>query len=226
MASWPDSQRAATANSSLPRVAENGERAALLVARIERLPISRWHVKARLTMGVATFFDAFDVLAIAYVLPVLAGAWKLTPQKSGLLISASFMGQIFGALFFGWLAERIGRVRTAAITIAEYACLGLLCSLSWNFTSLFALRLIQGFGLGGEVPVAAAYINEISRARGRGRFFLLYELIYPIGLVTAGILGFFLVPRLGWRVMFLMDSPMSFRGAGRAPSPRGRRVRA
>jgi putative MFS transporter len=83
--------------------------ATLLVARIERLHISPWHVKACLIMGTATFVDAFDVLTIAYVLPVLAGAWKLTPQQIGLLISSGFAGQIFGALFFGALAERIGR---------------------------------------------------------------------------------------------------------------------
>ncbi len=48
-----------------------------IVARIERLPISPWHVKARVLVGVATFFDAFDALAIAFVLPVLAPLWKL-----------------------------------------------------------------------------------------------------------------------------------------------------
>jgi MFS transporter, putative metabolite:H+ symporter len=65
-------------------------------------------------------------------------------------------------------------------------------------------RTIQGIGLGGEVPVAAAYINEISRAKGRGRFFLLYQLIFPIGLVGASLLGFWLVPLFGWRTMFLI----------------------
>ena len=64
------------------------DQAALPVARIERLHISPWHVKACLIMGTATFFDAFDVLAIAYVLPVLAGAWKLAPQHFGNLSHA------------------------------------------------------------------------------------------------------------------------------------------
>ena len=49
-----------------------------IVSRIERLPISGWHVKARVIIGVATFFDAFDALAIAFVLPVLVPLWKLT----------------------------------------------------------------------------------------------------------------------------------------------------
>ena len=60
------------------------------------------------------------------------------------------------------------------------------CALAGNFETLLTLRLIQGIGVGGEMPVAATYINELSKARGRGRFFLLYELIFPIGLMMTG----------------------------------------
>jgi MFS transporter, putative metabolite:H+ symporter len=185
-------------------LASEDRRAASLLARIERTQVSPWHIRALLVMGSATFFDAFDVLAIAYVLPSLIGVWKLAPRTIGVLISSSFIGQIVGALFFGWLAERIGRLRCAKITIALYSLMSLLCAMSWNIPSLLFFRTIQGIGLGGEVPVAAAYINEISRAKGRGRFFLLYELIFPIGLVGASLLGFWLVPRFGWRTMFLI----------------------
>ena len=184
--------------------ASDDRRAASLLARIERTQVSPWHIRALLVMGSATFFDAFDVLAIAYVLPTLIGIWKLAPRTIGVLISSSFLGQIVGALFFGWLAERIGRLRCAKITIALYSLMSLLCAVSWNIPSLLLFRTIQGIGLGGEVPVAAAYINEISRAKGRGRFFLLYQLIFPIGLVGASLLGFWLVPLFGWRTMFLI----------------------
>src|SRR5262245_8720819 len=78
------------------------------------------------------------------------------------------------------------------------------CALTGSFASLLAVRLVQGIGVGGEMPVAAAYINELSKARGRGRFFLLYELIFPIGLMAAGQIGALAVPAFGWRVMFLI----------------------
>lgn len=187
----------------MPAVTDD-RRAASLLARIERVQITPWHIRALLVMGSATFFDAFDVLAVAYVLPSLIGIWKLTPRTIGLLISSSFVGQIVGALFFGWLAERIGRLQCAKVTIALYSLMSLFCAAAWNLPSLLLFRTIQGIGLGGEVPVAAAYINEISRAKGRGRFFLLYELIFPIGLVGASLLGFWLVPLFGWRTMFLI----------------------
>ena len=190
--------------STSATIAKDQQQAGMLVARMERLHICSWHVKAGVAMGLATFFDAFGTLTIGYVLPVLAGVWKLTPQNIGFLISSAFVGQILGGLYFGWLAERIGRVRSATYAVGVYAVTSLVCALSWNFTSLLVLRTIQGIGLGGEVPVGATYINEISRAKGRGRFFLLYELIFPTGLTGAAVLGFWLVPRYGWRSMFII----------------------
>jgi MFS transporter, putative metabolite:H+ symporter len=185
-------------------LADKEQHSAMLVARMERLEISSWHVRAGMAMGLATFFDAFGTLTIGYVLPVLAALWKLKPQEIGFLISSGFVGQIAGGLLFGWLAERLGRVRAATYAVAVYAATSLICALSWNFTSLLILRTIQGIGLGGEVPVGATYINEISRAKGRGRFFLLYELIFPTGLTGAAVLGFWAVPRYGWQSMFVI----------------------
>ena len=69
-----------------------------VAARIERLPVTAWQIRARIIIGTATFFDAFDALAIAYILPVIVPLWKISPQEVGLLISAGFFGQLFGAL--------------------------------------------------------------------------------------------------------------------------------
>ena len=81
-----------------------------VVARIERLPTSWWHVKTRIIVGVATFFDAFDAIAIATVLPVLAPLWKLSGPDIGFMISAGYVGQLIGAVLFGWIGERYGRM--------------------------------------------------------------------------------------------------------------------
>src|SRR5205085_2809337 len=63
-----------------------------IAARIERLPLSPWHLKLRIIMSIAHFFDAFDALAIAYVLPVLIGLWKLAPGQSVVPIAAAYIG--------------------------------------------------------------------------------------------------------------------------------------
>jgi putative MFS transporter len=175
-----------------------------LIARLESVPFSRWHLRARIIVGSATFFDAFDALSLAFVLPVLVRLWYITPAQIGWLIAIGYFGQFVGALVFGALAERFGRVRSVAGATALMSVMSIACAFSGGFATLLTLRLVQGIGVGGEMPVAAVYINELSKAKGRGRFFLLYELIFPIGLMMTGQLGALLVPTLGWQVMFLI----------------------
>jgi MFS transporter, putative metabolite:H+ symporter len=177
-----------------------------LIARLESVPITRWHVRCRIIMGSATFFDAFSALSLAFALPVLVGLWRISPQQSGYLISSAYLGQLIGALLFSWVAERFGRVRSATIAVAIMAAMGLACVAARDFSTLFTFRFIQGIGIGGEMPVAAAYISELAQARGRGRFFLLYEMIFPIGLMSAGQAGAWLVPAWGWQAIFLVGA--------------------
>jgi MFS transporter, putative metabolite:H+ symporter len=183
-----------------------GHYAGEVAARIERLPLSAWQVRTRIIIGTATFFDAFDALAIAYILPVIVPLWKLSPQDVGTLISAGFFGQLVGALFFGWVAERYGRMPALLGSIAVFGILSLACAFSWSYGSLLILRTLQGFGLGGEVPVAATYIGELANARRRGRFVLLFELVFPSGILAASLLGLWLVPNFGWQSMFIVGA--------------------
>ena len=86
--------------------------------------------------------------------------------------------------------------------ILWFGLLSIACAFAWSYQSLLVLRTLQGLGLGAEVPVAAAYISELAKARGRGRFVLLFELVFPVGIVMAALLGRWIVPILGWQYMF------------------------
>jgi putative MFS transporter len=175
-----------------------------LVARLERLPVTRRLSLIRIIIGSATFFDAYTVLAIAFAMPQLVTEWHLSAGEIGMILSAGYVGQIFGALFFGHLAERIGRLPVLLITILLFVSMDIGCLFAWGAWSMIVLRFLQGIGTGGEVPVASAYINEFIGAKKRGRFFLLYEVIFPVGLMFAGIAGYFLVPVFGWKAMFIV----------------------
>ncbi|MFF2345897.1 MFS transporter [Pseudarthrobacter sp. NPDC058119] len=175
-----------------------------LVARLERLPLTRRLTLIRVVIGSATFFDAYTVLAIAFAMPQLSTEWHLNAGEIGMILSAGYVGQIFGSLFFGQLAERIGRLPVLLITILLFVSMDVACLFAWGATSMIIFRFLQGIGTGGEVPVASAYINEFVGAKKRGRFFLLYEVIFPVGLMFAGIAGYFLVPVVGWKAMFIV----------------------
>src|SRR5580658_1868724 len=117
---------------------------AQLLARLESVPVTRWHIRCRIIMGSATFFDAFSALSLAFALPVLAGLWRISPQQSGYLISSAYLGQLIGALLFSWLAERFGRVRSATIAVAIIAVMSLGCVATRDYSALFTFRFIQG----------------------------------------------------------------------------------
>ena len=134
-----------------------------IIARIERLPISAWYARILATVAAAHFFDAFDSLTIAFILPVLVGLWKITPGEIGLLISAGFAGQLLGAIALGWAAEKYGRQRVLQFSLLIMAAFAAACALAWSYTSLLVFRALQGVGLGGEVDVCHRSCRHLAR---------------------------------------------------------------
>ncbi|MFJ8818019.1 MFS transporter [Amycolatopsis thermoflava] len=175
-----------------------------IAARLERLPMSRWQISVRLLIGIVTFFEAFDQLLIAYTLPVLSREWGLSAATSTAALTIGSIGMLVGALVSGWAADQIGRVRVIAICVAVSA----LCSAGMaacdSLTPFLVLRFVQGLAIGGEVPTAAAYISEITRAHKRGRFVLLYEVVFPAGLAVSALVAAWLIPLWGWRSLYLL----------------------
>ena len=147
----------------------HGAANAQLVARLERLPVTPRLMLIRAIVGIATFFDGYTVLAIAFAMPSLVSEWKLTPTEVGLILSAGYVGQLFGAVIFGSMAEKFGRLKTLFITIVLFVSMDISCLFAWSGASMMMFRFIQGVGTGGEVPVASAYINEFIGAQKRGR---------------------------------------------------------
>jgi len=175
-----------------------------VVARLERLPYCSWHLKMRLIICTAWFFDAFDSIAIAYVLPPLIGQWHLTPPQIGSLIGIGFGGQLVGAISFGWIAERWGRRNAMLATLLIFSLGALACAAAPSYEVLWWLRFVQGIGLGGEIPLMAAYVNEFARAEGRGRFSLSIQVLFAIGLLAVALVSVYVVPHWGWQWMFII----------------------
>lgn len=189
-----------------------GERSELrqIVARIERLPYCSWHRNMRLIICSAWFFDAFDSITIAVVLPPLIGLWHLPPadipRMVGSLIAVGFFGQLIGAIGFGWIAERWGRLNSMIVTLLIFSLGALACAFATTYDEMWWLRFIQGIGLGGEVPLMAAYINEFAKAGGRGRFSLSAQVLFSIGLPVCAFAAIYVVPHWGWQWMFIIGA--------------------
>lgn len=178
-----------------------------IARRLEAIPPLPIHTRWAATVGAGCFLDGFTTLTVAAAMTVLVTTLHMNFAQGGLLISASFVGMLVGAIGFGAASERWGRRRIFVLTVALFGLLSIVSAFAWSFASLFWLRLIQGLGLGGAVPVAAALLAESLPARARGRTFsLTYALLFALGYVVAPLAGIACIrwygPQTGWRVLF------------------------
>jgi len=181
-----------------------------VASRIERIPFCSWHVKVRLLIGVATLFEGFSLLSITYVMPALVPEWNLSPAQIGMLIGVGFLGGTISSPGIGWLAEHYGRRKVIIISTLGFSLCNIACAFARDFGSMATFRFLQGLAAGGEVAVAITYISELSKAEGRGKFILLYEMVFPVGLVLSAIAGWWLVSSGYWQWVFLIGGTPAF----------------
>ncbi len=158
--------------------------------------------KAPWLLGFLMLFDSWDSLVIAFTLPVLSGEWGLSPLQAGSLISAGYGAQFFGALLFGALAERYGRLPILKLLVAVMCLMGLACATAQSLQQLIIFRALQGLAIGGALPSAISYINEIAPTATRGRFFGTFQFLMTSGFGLASLMSAWLIPAYGWRIMF------------------------
>lgn len=177
-----------------------------LVARLDRLPLSQWHMKLMTVVCLGILFDAYDTTIMSVAFPQLMSEWGITKVQTGLLGSAGFIGMLIGALTSGILSDYVGRVRVFVFTIVVYSLFMGACALTYSFPVLFGLRILVGIGLGGLVPVGAAYLSEYIPSRVRGRFMSIFNANFSLGVTLAYTIGFLIVVPYGWRWGFVIGA--------------------
>ena len=179
-------------------------------ARLDRLPLSRFHLLIITALGVTWILDGLEVTIVGAIGPVLQDSRTLglSTEQIGLAGSTYVIGAVMGALLFGWLTDRFGRRLVFYVTLIVYLAGVLLTATSWSFWSFAAFRAITGFGIGGEYAAINSAIDELIPARYRGRIDLAVNGSFWLGAAAgsgASLLFLdpnFLPPNLGWRLGF------------------------
>ena len=178
--------------------------------RIERLPMTSYQRTLGVIICIAIFFEAVDLGTMTFLLPSLIKDFNLSAAQAGILGSMSFLGMLFGALFSGILSDKVGRKTILQWAIIICGLAGLLIACSWNIPSLYISRVILGFGLGSQLPVAMAMLPELLPKGSRGRYVAIMEGTLPLGIIIAGALTYCILPKAGWRWVFFVESFPSF----------------
>ena len=178
----------------------------VMLERLENLPVGNFHYKLLIVTGLGWLFDSMDTGLISFVLPMLAKDWQLAPEQVGMIGSMGLFGMAIGAVMAGSLADKFGRKNIFAATVILYSISTGLCAIAWSYESLLVFRFLVGFGLGGELPVAATLVSEYAPAHLRGRFIVLLESFWALGWLVASLLSYFFLPVFGWKAAFLLGS--------------------
>ena len=178
----------------------------MILERLEALPVGSFHYKLLAVTGLGWLFDSMDTGLISFVLPMLSKEWGLTPDQAGWIGSIGLIGMALGAVLAGTIADRLGRKRVFAATVIIYSVSTGMCALAWSYESLLFFRFLVGFGLGGELPVAATLMSEYAPAQLRGRFIVLLESFWGLGWLVAACISYLVIPHFGWKIAFVIGT--------------------
>src|ERR1700761_9392287 len=186
--------------------------------RLDRLPWSGFHWLVIIALGIAWILDGLEVTIVGSLSGALTESpvLHLSAGEVGAAASAYLVGAVAGALFFGWLTDRLGRKKLFTITVLVYLIATIACGLSWDFWSFAMFRLLTGAGIGGEYAAVNATIQELIPARRRGFTDLVVNGSFWLG-AALGALGAFVVldpaimpPEIGWRAAFIIGGVLGF----------------
>jgi MFS family permease len=187
-------------------------------ARLDRLPWSPWHWRVVIALGVSWLLDGLEVTVVGSLGPALQRpeTLGLTATEIGWAASAYIGGAVLGAIYFGRLADKLGRKRMFLVTLAVYLVATVLTAFTWDITSFAFCRFLTGFGIGGEYAAINSAIDELIPARLRGRVDLAINGTFWIGAAMGAGLSIvlldpgFIGPEWGWRIAFGLGGVLAF----------------
>ena len=165
-----------------------------------------WRVLAY--AGSGWMFDVYDSFVLSLTIPALVATFALSNAQAGAIGSILAAGLIVGGIAMGWVADRIGRVRTLYLSILIYSLFTCLTALAPSAAWVAVLRFMGGLGMGGTWTSGAALVAETWGAKHRGKGGALMQMGLPVGSMLAiGVTA--LVSNLmgglndgGWRVIY------------------------
>jgi MFS family permease len=188
-------------------------------ARMDRLPWSKWHWMVVIGLGTVWVLDGLAVTIVGAI------GGRLSDEGSGLELSASqvgaagsayIVGACLGALYFGRLADKIGRKKLFMLTLAIFLAGSVLTAFSMNFIWFLACRFVTGAGVGGEYSAIHSAVDELIPARVRGAVDLTIGGSYWIGTILGSLASLVLLDTalfpldVGWRLCFGLAALMGF----------------
>ena len=161
--------------------------------RMDDLPLNRFHCRiAGLTFG-AHLTDGYVLGVVGYAMIQLTPLMHLTPLQEGLIGGSALLGLFLGSLILGWVSDHIGRQKIFTFSFVLITLASFLQFFASSPEQLFFLRMLIGFGLGGDYSVGHTLLAEFAPRRYRGILLGAFSMVWTVGYVLASAVGHWLI---------------------------------
>jgi len=148
--------------------------------------------------------DAMDWMLLALSLPLIEADFHVSLRQVALLATLTLFGAAVGGTLMGIIADYFGRVRTLMLTMILYGVFTAACGVAQTFNQLLILRVLCGFGLGGEWGVGATLVSEYWPDKYRAKCTSFVHSGWPVGYGLATLAYMWVTPHWGWRGLFFI----------------------
>jgi len=169
----------------------------------DEAPFGAFHRLVLFWCALIIIFDGYDLAVAGIALPSIMKDMGVEPTKAGFMVSSALFGMMFGAIFLGTVADKIGRRWAVAICIGLFSVFTAAAGLTKDPVMFSAARFLAGLGIGGVMPNVVAQMTEYSPRRIRATMVTLMFSGYSIGGMLAALLGKGLIETYGWSSVFL-----------------------
>ncbi|MCU1341790.1 MAG: transporter, partial [Candidatus Acidoferrum typicum] len=146
----------------------------------------------------------FDIYIVATVLGATLKSGFSTMSQNAQFVSATFLGMMLGSFLTGFLGDKYGRRFTYQANLAIFGLASIAAAFAPSMGVLILLRFIIGVGLGAENVVGYSTLTEFIPPQARGKWLGGMSVFVVTGLPAAGLVGTLIIPRFGWRAMFII----------------------
>jgi MFS family permease len=160
--------------------------------------------RALLAASVGWMFDGFDIMIYSMVLTAVLAEFGISKTIGGVLGSLTLLASAAGGVLFGTVADRRGRRVGIIVSVLTYSVFTAACGLAQTVWQLAICRFMLGLGMGGAWTTGAALVSESWPDRHRGKAVGVMQSAWAIGYGSAAVLSAIILPRYGWRPMFLI----------------------
>ncbi|GAM30558.1 benzoate MFS transporter [Acinetobacter calcoaceticus] len=169
---------------------------------IDEAKVNNFHLKVMFWCFFILIIDGYDIAVAGTAIPSIMEEMGVTATTAGFMASSALFGMMFGAAFFGGIAEKIGRRYTIAICIFLFSGFTALSGLSKDPYTFSILRFVAGLGIGGVFPTCVAHMTEFAPKKIRSFMTTMMFSGYAVGGILAAVIGKQFIVQYGWQVVF------------------------